>query len=158
MIVVYESYTGFTKQYAVWIAEELNCEYIKLSEFKKNVRAQEDIIFGGWIMGSSIAGLEKIKKLDITPKAVFAVGAFPKTDEVVNQIEEINKVQKVFYMQGGMKPEKQNFFVRAMLKVMKKGLVRKPNKTDNDEFMITHLCTSWDSSSKEQIKPLLDVL
>ena len=34
-IVVYESGTGFTAQYAAWIAEELQCESMKLKNTKR---------------------------------------------------------------------------------------------------------------------------
>ena len=33
-IVTYKSKTGFTKKYAEWIAEDLGCKAVKLSELK----------------------------------------------------------------------------------------------------------------------------
>lgn len=33
ILVVYKSVTGFTKQYAEWIAEKLNCSAVELKKF-----------------------------------------------------------------------------------------------------------------------------
>ena len=50
-IVIYQSSTGFTKQYAKWIAERLQCEAKDIKQIKKNEISEYDrIVYGGWIL------------------------------------------------------------------------------------------------------------
>lgn len=52
-IVIYESATGFTEQYAEWIADELDCPCRPLKQISGTELATFDrVIFGGWVMGS----------------------------------------------------------------------------------------------------------
>ena len=110
-IVVYESSTGFTEQYANWIAEELKCQSKPLKHIsQKELLNYDQIIFGGWIMGNGIMGLEKLKGIAV-PTVVFAVGATPYFDEVVDVIREQNKLNEIpfFYLTGGFRFEKLGF-------------------------------------------------
>ena len=61
IIVTYKSKTGFTKKYAQWIAEDLGCKAVSLSELSR-VSEYDVVIHGGWIMGGTINGFEEIKK------------------------------------------------------------------------------------------------
>ena len=54
-IVIYSSKTGFTRQYAEWIAKETGAECLPLAEAKKKDLAGYDaIVFGGWACVGSI--------------------------------------------------------------------------------------------------------
>ena len=57
---------------------------------------------------------------------------------------------------GGFHFEKLGFFKKAILKMLKKSLLKKENKTPTDEFMAKYLCTSFDHSSKDKILPLVE--
>lgn len=107
-IVIFESATGFTEQYAKWIATALECQCKPLKQVSEtDLTAYECIIFGGWIMGNGIIGLEKLHAM-VKPYAVFAVGSTPAYDEVVSSIKEQNKLGDIplFYMVGGFRFEK----------------------------------------------------
>ena len=81
-IVIYNSQTGFTKQYAGWISEELSCECVSLKQAGKiNFADYEAIVFGSWCMAGSLKKTDWFKK-QLLPLAqsgkkllVFAVGA-----------------------------------------------------------------------------------
>ncbi len=77
--VVYKTISGFTKQYAQWIAESLNESSYELKEFKKIVLHENDVvIFGGSMHAIGINGFNEIKKhiskTKIKKLIVFAVG------------------------------------------------------------------------------------
>ncbi len=55
IIVTYKSKTGFTAQYAQWIARELGCQAVELGGVK-NLGDYDLVIHGGWIMGATICG------------------------------------------------------------------------------------------------------
>ena len=87
-IVVYQSETGFTKKYAEWIAEELGCEVVP---FKKTnatkLQGYDKVIYGGWLMGGMIVGVEKVREFGLKELIVFATGASPAMEEAVKQQE-----------------------------------------------------------------------
>ena len=66
IIVVYKSGTGFTKKYANWIAEALNCEAVQLKKVNLNELTNYDVVvYGGWIMAGMVSGYDKIKALNL---------------------------------------------------------------------------------------------
>ena len=157
-IVIYNSKTGFTEQYAKWIAEALSCQWKPM----KNVSAAEvqgfdQVIFGGWIMGSMIMGLDKLREMT-TPAAVFAVGSTPAYEEVIAQITEQNKMgdTPLFYMEGGFRFEKLAFPQKMILKTLKKSIAKKENRDRQGDFMAQALGTSFDHTDREQILPLVE--
>lgn len=153
-IIVYSSQTGFTKQYAQWMSETLECPYKPLKEVSDAMLKNHDcIIYGGWIMGNMIMGLDKFR-LKQVPSAVFAVGSIPAYDEVVRQVKEQNHMDDTpfFYLEGGIRMEKLNFIQKSMLKMLGKSLAKKENCTRQEKFMVDVLGTSFDHSSKEQIE------
>lgn len=158
LIVVYQSSTGFTKQYAEWIAQALNVEVISNKDSAKiNVADYDAVIFGGWIMGNTIMGLDKLKQRNPKKLIVFACGSSEMSEETVNTILELNKLGDVpfFYMPGGFKFDQLNFFVRFMLKKMKKSVAKKENKTEQDRYMEKVLGTNFDISDRKYIEPLV---
>ena len=158
-IVVFESKTGFTALYAQWIADELHCECKPLKHVNaKSLAGYECVIFGGWIMGNTIRGLEKMPAMYCTPKAIFAVGATPPTDFVMEMIKTTNRyiTAPLFYMEGGLRIEKLNFGTKLMLKALQKSCANKPQKNEQERFMAEHIDGSFDHSGKEQIAPLIE--
>jgi hypothetical protein len=158
MIVVYQSSTGFTKQYAQWIAEDLDCQAVALKEVSDRTLLKEDcVIFGGWLMGGMISGFSKVKKVNPEQLIVFAVGSTPKDIVDVIAISEQNNLadSPLFYMQGGFHFDSLNFMLRGMLKTMKRQISKKENKTAQEQFMADKLGTSFDSSDRSSIKDLV---
>ena len=161
-VVIYESGTGFTKQYAQWISEELHCDCVNRKKIsKKEILNYDRIIYGGWIFGGQIMGLKEIREIS-SPFAVFAVGCSPSNfEEVTNQIKIMNTVGlenqiPFFYLEGGLHFEKLGFFKKFILKAIKKVVNQKIEKTRQEEFMAQNLATSFDHSDKTQIKELVD--
>lgn len=156
-IVIYESQTGFTRQYAEWIAEELTCTSKSLKEVKAaELSAYDRIIFGGWIMGGRIAGYRKVLKLG-SLTAVFAVGASLIDEATTKNIQTANQLGSMpfYYMQGGIHFDSLSFFKRNLLKAIQKSLVKKDHRTAQEEFMAEYLGTNFDFSSKEQITGII---
>ena len=157
-LVIYTSSTGFTKQYANWIAKELKAEVKELKKVKANeIEQYECIIYGGWIMGNMIMGLDKIKKMNPKNLVVFAVGASPDSHAIREAIKVQNHLENIpfYYFEGGFRFEKLNFMVRMMLKTLKKSTAKKENKTEQELYMEKVLGTSFDHADKKYIAPLI---
>ena len=62
-IVIYKSKYGSTKDYAMWIAEELGCEAKDAKSVKVlDLLAYDTIIYGGGLYAEIIAGVSLITK------------------------------------------------------------------------------------------------
>ena len=62
-IVIYRSKTGFSQQYAQWLAEELHCKVLPFRERKKeNLEEYDVIILTGGLYAGQMAGLNWLKK------------------------------------------------------------------------------------------------
>ena len=156
-IVVYQSSTGFTKQYAKWIAEELHTEAVEWKKAGKIDLSQYDrVVFGGWVMGNTIVGLDKARQFGIKNLVVFATGLSRDSEENRNAIVSVNKLEHTpfFYMPGGMRFDKLNFFIRFMLKRIKKSIAKKEQKTDQELYMEQVLGTNVDISDQKYIGEL----
>lgn len=163
-IVIYNSQTGFTKQYAQWIAQELQCDSISLQRINEIALSEFDtIIFGSWCHAGRIKKLnwvfDELKKDANKNYIVFAVGASPMNSPDVEKTMEQNipknSIVKGFYFQGGLNYEKMNLSSRAMMKLFSSMLKKKKDATESEKKMAEMVSRSYDISDKRFIVPLL---
>lgn len=160
-LVVYQSSTGFTAKYAGWIAEALSCEAKELKNISaKEAEEYDSIIYGGWIMGGMITGLDKIQKMNPKKMVVFAVGASTDSEETRNNIIAQNHLEQIpfFYLEGGIAFEKMSFFPKMMLKMMGKSVAKKENKTEQEKEMEKIFAGSFDNTDISKIEPLVALM
>ena len=136
ILITYQSKTGFTKRYAEWICNELKGELLDIKNINnEDIQNCDLIIYGGWIMGGMIMGLDKIKKLNPKKLIVFAVG-YTKKDEVnLKQMKDVNQLNDtpLFYFQGGMNPNKMSFINKIIVRIVtKEKIVYKDNTNKED--------------------------
>ena len=157
-IIVYESKTGFTERYARWAAESIGCECISLKDASKEKLMECDrVIFGGWIMANMISGLPKLREMGVSPAVVFAVGASPAFEEVIEQIREQNHLGKMplFYFEGGIDYDRLGFVQRMMLKTMKKMTEKKKDMTRQEAAIVQLLAGNFDHTDRGQLEGML---
>ncbi|KAB1437449.1 flavodoxin domain-containing protein [Candidatus Galacturonibacter soehngenii] len=167
-IVIYSSKTGFTKQYANWIAKELNCEAISLHEVtKESLKPYHTVIYGGGITAGQIGGLKKFKNimLEHSDKQifVFATGATPmENKENLKGIINANFTQEekvripFYYFQSGINYENMKLGGKMVLRILAVMLEKKKNKTKDEIDLIQALRKSNDCSNISHIIPLVD--
>lgn len=168
-IVIYNSQTGFTKQYAEWIAEAIGADCLDLSTAKgKNMDSYEAIIFGGWACAGSIHKLnwfkKNIEKWNNKKLIAFCVGGSPLDNPEIKPAlrrnfteSELEKVS-VFYCPGGFRYEKMSAPSRLMMKMFLKALKAKKEKTEAEQEMIKMISTSYDISDRKYIESILKCL
>ena len=111
-VVIYKSKSGYTKKYAEWIAEELNCDIKENKNLKlSDIQAYDTIIYGGGLYATMINGIDLIKKnfeqLKDKNIIVYATGSNPGRAEEMNKVwettftEEQRNVIHKFYLRGG---------------------------------------------------------
>ncbi len=170
VLIIYKSVTGFTKQYAQWIAEELDCEWKDVKSVSAQTLSGYDvIIFGGRFHAGFVDGLKQAKELiqesGVRQWIVFATGATPNT--LTDSIEEAWKNNFTsdelvqiphFYMQSGLRYEKMPMGDKLMMKVFAAMMKRKKEKNEYEKAMAQALGSSYDFSSKEYIQPLVSFM
>lgn len=157
-IIVYQSETGFTEKYAGWIAARLGCEAVPLKEaLHSGLEQYNQVIYGGSIMGGMISGLNKIGKMNLKSRIVFAVGCAPAGHDREQQIRESNQLLDTpfFYLEGGINYEKLGFVKRSMLNMVRKSIAKKVDKSEEDKIMENALSASFDHTSQEMIEELV---
>lgn len=164
-LLIYKSSTGFTKKYADWILEEVPCTALQLDRVKpEDIKKHDVIIYGGGIRAGQISGLKKaLGQIDPSTKKViiFATGAAPNTEDIVNQIitnnfSNLSKPLDFFYFESGLNYEKMGFFSKLVMKAYSKMLAKKENKTDVENGVNQALLASYDHCKKENIKSLVE--
>lgn len=159
IMVVYQSKTGFTQKYATWIAQALSCEAKELNRVSNaEIESYDTVIFGGWIMGGKISGLNKIRSMNPKQLIVFAVGSSPDCEAQRNQLKTQNALAETpfFYFQGGLCFEKLGFFSKMMVKMANNALRKKENKTEQEEELVKLFdAGSYDCSDIGAIEPLV---
>lgn len=171
-IIIYSSQTGFTKQYATWLAEDLGAELLTIAQAKKKSEeyfADADaIIYGGWTMGGRVVKSEwfkshipswKDKKL-----AVFCVGASPNEFSGVEAslanilTEEEKKYAKAFYCQGGLAYDRMKFPYKQLMKAFSSMMRKKKDATQDEKDMAEMISKSYDIADKKYIQPVVDYI
>lgn len=170
IVVLYQSKTGFTEQYAQWISKELGVRALDIRKVNgQGLAACETLVFGGRAHAGKLSGLAKAKKLFRQSGAkhlvIFATGATPNhAQETIaafwngNLTPEERASIPHFYMQSGLCYEKMGFVDRLMMKGLSSMLRKKPDLSEEERFMAQAIEKSFDNSSPEHIKPLLNYL
>ncbi len=158
-IVIYESRTGFTARYALWIAEKLECPFIKYKEASAPaLKHYHTLIFGGWLNAGRIQGLDwlrkNIKEFDEQNIILYCTGAAPADSQDLEKIAKENLTEgleglPLFYLPGGINREAMNMTSRFVI-----NMVARACKKKNPE-QAKALRESYDLSSPDLVDPLV---
>jgi len=156
-IVVYKSSKGVTKQYAQWIGSRLRAEVIDVKDISKvNLSEYDQVIFGGWVFGGHISGLDQVKKYRVERLVVYAVGLSPMSKENDEKLREVNQLGQIpfFYFPGAMKYSELGFIKKQMLKIVSRQTLKNPNATPEEIDMAEKMLSDFDASDIKYIEPL----
>lgn len=133
-IVIYNSKRGSTKQYAEWIADDLECTAVPLQNFDYGSLSQFDVvIFGGWLRGSGIVGFDKFRKhiaAHTDKLIIFVTGISEYNPQNYQQICEINFTEEInmqntllYFCPGKYVPSEVTGLDKFLMAVSKKVLI-----------------------------------
>lgn len=166
-LVAYKSVTGFTRQYAQWIGEELDCPVADLKDLSVRDAAKcETLIFGGRFHAGRVDGLKKARALFEESRSkrliLFACGGTPdsQSDAIAEAWEQnltAGDLKSIphFYMPGGLKYQGMPLGDRLMMRFFAAAVRGKKNKSPYEEAMARAVGGSFDIASREYIKPLV---
>ncbi len=167
--VVYSSTTGFTRKYAIWIAEALEAKCHALNDMKNEDFEDYDFfVYGGSLHAVGITGLntfkERISKFKDINWTVFAVGATPVREDVVPilirenlTLEERDQI-RLFYFRGGFDYDALKFKDKLLMKLLKLKIKMKPQneRTPDEKGMINVYDQRTDFTQKKSIEEIVN--
>lgn len=169
IVVVYRSGSGFTKNYATWLSEELHCDLLpgkttKISDLMK----YDTIIYGGGLYAIGISGFDLIKKnyeqLKSKKLIVFAVGASPVREETIEAVRNANIPANMsdnisfYYLRGGFNYNKLSPLNKVLMQLKKMQLKKIENPDADTKGMIASYDHPLDFTNKKNLKPILESL
>ena len=166
-IVAYKSKSGYTRRYAQWIAEELNCD-IKENAELSDILDYDTVIYGGGMYAGGFNGVKLItKNLDkLSGKkiALFAVGSNPGREhemkpfwDKVLTAEQQGSIGH-FYLRGGFDFSKLTKGDKILMKMLKIRLQNLKTPTEDEKGMLAAYDVPVDFSDKANIKELIQFI
>ena len=166
-VVVYRSKTGFTKTYAEWIAEELQCDLRDGDNTTiDDLYQYEVIIYGGGLYAVGINGISLIKnnieKLANKKLIVWATGSSVGREDELKEVWSFNftpdemKVIKTFYLRGGFDYKKLNTGDKVLMRMLQIRLKLIKNRTQDQQGMLDAYKIPEYHCRKEKIIPLIE--
>ncbi len=165
ILVVYRSKTGFTAQYAQWLAQDLGCTCVPYEKRKAvGLYGYDAVAFGGSMHAGLILGAKwffrQVPKLEGKRLALFFTGAMPPDPKAIetavmqNIPPEERKRVPAFYLWGGLAYEKMGFGDRAMMAVFRKMLGAKKNPTPEEREAMKGVASSFNMAKRENLREL----
>ena len=161
MVIVYQSNTGFTKQYAEMLAKAEKLRFFSVEEAQLD--AETEVFYMGPLMAGRITGADKACK-QFKVVGVCGVGMSPPGKDVLNTISKANAAIPVpmFYLQGGWAPKKVGWFQRRAVgmvtRATRKQLIAKKNRTAQEEAYLSMLIRGGSAVAFQNLKPLQEWL
>ena len=166
-IMVYQSSSGYTKNYAEWIGAAVGAEVKAFEDVKlKDLQEFDVIVFGAGIYAGRLAKLgalkKWVKKLPEKKFVVWANGSAPVNEEVKERVRATNLKGELaglpmFYGQSGIDFENMKPLHRFMMNIMVNWILRKDSAEMNEEerAILDVKTNPFDHSDVAYIAPLV---
>ena len=135
IIVIYHSKYGATKQYAQWLASELQADLKEYKKIKKHdLDAYDTIIYGGGIYMGHVNGVSLITKhlssLQNKKLIVFGVGLLTPNEALTQTLQATVPDTTFFYLRGSLNYMRLNLKDKILMQGLKRMLKQIPNPTE----------------------------
>ena len=158
--IVYESNTGFTKEYAELLSKEIGIPAIPVIDNSVIFSEREPVIFLGWICAGKINGI-RMARVKYNPVIIAGVGMTPQSDKYAFALAQQNNIDVPFYyLQGGMHREKLKGFYKMMFKMVASPILRKAEKgksqlTEHEQQMVALIKNGGSFVKRENLNDLI---
>jgi flavodoxin len=162
--VIYQSHYGATKQYAEWIAEELNAELIERKKASAATLGKYDIaIYGGGLYASGILGADLVAKNAVKNLVLFTVGLADPQETDYSDIlkrsfpDASRQPVKTFHLRGFIDYKKLNIAHRGLMAMLKKAVEKKPEseRSSEDKAILETYGGAVDFTDRTGVAPLV---
>jgi len=165
-VVVYRSKTGFTKNYAGWLAKRLDCTLLEGTKTSiKDLEAYDTIIYGSGLYAIGISGIKLITKnfdqLKNKRLIVFAVGASPARKDIIPELKKANipaeqqdKIE-LYYLRGGFDYSRLSPFYKLLMKLKKLQLQKMKEPDADARGMLASYTNPLDFTAEKNLEPII---
>ena len=168
ILILYVSNTGNTKKYCEDIASAVSADVMPLKKFKwKKANDYDVVVFGGWIMGGNIKGLNDFlchwdNELDGKDVIVLGVGmGYPTPDTrktLINQnILDLYHL-RFYQMQGSFDYNKLNGINKLMMKASLAKLANDPNITAGEASILDVIDRPIEVYDQQKVDKVISVI
>lgn len=165
-IVIYRSKYGYTKNYAQWIKEALQCELAEGAAVSpEDLQRYDTIIYGGGLYAVGIHGVRLLTgnyaALQGKNIIVWATGSNPGRQEDLEQVwahnftPEQREHIKTFYLRGGFDYTRLRGGDKLLMNMMKIKLEHTKNRTEDEEGLLRAYGLAENHCDPAAIKPLV---
>lgn len=170
-LVLYTSLTGSTEKYAKDIASAVNGDACSLKSFKwKNIKNYSIVVFGGWIQGGTIQGLNKFlqhwdKELKGKDVILFSCGMTIPTEEGRHILIEQNLLDlyhvRYYQFRGCFDINKLKFPYKLLIQSSLKMIANDPDATEDQKALSDikyHPIECYDGAKVEKVVSVIRTL
>ncbi len=165
-VVVYRSKSGYTKQYAKWIAKALDADLFDGRDIPAGqMKHYETVIYGAGLYTVGVSHLRwartQLFKYPHQRKVVFVTGLSPDREEIQETIwrkhfrEKERRQWGLFYLRGGFDPDRLTVYDRFLIRLLKLKLEQKDSLTSDERGMLVAYQQPTDFTRRGSIEPLV---
>lgn len=167
-LIVYCSKTGFTRKYAQWLRDDLDCDCVPFGErHSADLSKYGAVAFGSGCYVGKINKLNWFKhqmpNLEGKKLAVFFTGAMGPDPSDIRRLEKENFTPgelcrvKTFYLQGGLNYAGMNPMDKMLMAVFRQ-MLRSQSGSPRHRVMLQNVEQSFDKTERENLRPLEEYL
>ncbi len=167
-LILYVSNTGNTKKYCEDIASAVSADVMPLKKFKwKKIDDYDIVVFGGWIMGGNIKGLNDFLshwdyELDGKDVIVIGVGMGYPTSETRKALINQNILDlyhlRFYQFQGSFDYEKLNGMNKMMMKASIAKLASDPTISSGEASILDIMERPIEVYDQEKVNKVVSVI
>ena len=120
--VVYTTNTGFSKEYALMLGNELNLPVYELEKALKEIKKDTEISYLGWVMADNIVGYKKVATY-FKVSVLCAVGLSSNKDRIA-KANIIDNNTELFVLKGGLNLNRLKGFKKFLMKIISKSMIK----------------------------------
>ena len=155
--IVYNSHTGFSKQYAYHFAISTGLPIYDIKEAKKKLNNGDEIIYFSWLKMNKVVKLNKLKKYKIAYIAITGMSFY--NEELITSIRKTNDFENIYYLQGGIRWRMLNTIERILMKMILKSLKKKNKKgslSQEEKVLFDRLNNGYEAIDLNSLSHLID--
>lgn len=160
MVIVYQSHTGFTKEYAQMLGKAEKLKTYTLEEASHQLLSNTQVFYMGPLTAGHIDGLDRAMKR-YAIQGVCGVGMSQPGGGVMASLRRSNYVGEapLFYLQGGWAPKKVGWLKRRMVNMVTRSTrqsldAKGSSRTPQEQAMLDMLLHGGSFVAFENLEPI----
>ena len=158
--IVYQSNTGYTRQYALMLGKMTGLAVYALEEALEKLPSGQNVLYMGWLMAGKVQGYAKaVRRYTIAAVCGVGMGATGSQMQDLRKANAISASVPVFTLQGGFDITKLRGIYKLMMTIMiktaGKGLSEKKDRTPDEDAMLELMLHGGSRVSEENLSDVV---